>query len=128
MKDKWAKDVCPFCKDQGFDSIIGDPKPGETVISFSHTISGASEALVIETETAKALLTPFGEAGRPNGRVIHQMRDTLYRVFISRADEGDEAHAESNATYIGAKTLTGFTIYGESGYTYDICIVGRVNF
>jgi hypothetical protein len=32
MKGKWIKDYCPYCKDQGFDSVIGNVAPGEVVL------------------------------------------------------------------------------------------------
>ncbi len=127
MKDKWAKDVCPFCKDQGFDSIVGDPKPGETVIGITHTMVGAADTLDFLTYTAKEY-GPHTGISVQNTRIIHQMADLLYRVFISRADEGDEATDESNSTYIGTKTLTSFVVNGIAGHTYDIIVVGRVNF
>lgn len=124
MKDKWAKNVCPFCKDQGFDSIIGDPLPGETVISFTHTMTSDHDTLDFATVTAKQL----GVVGPRNQRIIHQMRDIMYRVFATRADEGDESHTEAGATYQYTKDYTGFVFYGESGYTYDFVVIGRVNF
>jgi len=125
MKDKWVKNVCPFAHDQGFDSVIGDVKPGETVFGFTHTMAAAHDHLNFATETAVEQGT--SGKGTTGQRTIHQMEDTYYRVFASKVST-DGGASEGAGTYEVTKALDGFVLYADNGYMYDIIVIGRVKF
>lgn len=108
-KGRWVKDICPFAKDQGFNSVIGDEAPGETVFGFTHTMSGTTETLTFKTETVG---------------LVTQMADKNYRVLVTKSSTGSIVAATTAA--IGAKLETTFAIRGESGKAYDIIVIGRV--
>ncbi len=125
MKDKWVKDVCPFAKDQNFYSVIGEVVPGETVFGFTVTMTGASQAVDFATETAREQGT--AGKGTTGQRIIHQMADAYYRVFATKVST-DGGASEGNATYEVTKSVTGFTLYGDNGRTYDVIVIGKVLF
>ncbi len=109
MKNKWIKDYCPYAKDQGFDSVIGNVAPGETVFGFRYRITATPEALTFASVTENR---------------VTMMRDTGYRVLITKVSAGSEATIPSY--YLPAKL--GFTIVGENGEDYDVIVVGRVGY
>jgi hypothetical protein len=109
MKGKWIKDYCPYCKDQGFDSVIGNVAPGEVVFGFYHLQSGSPEIITFKTAT--------------NGKVT-MMRDTNYRVLATKISAGSEVSAPYNLR----KYKDLFYLAAESGEEYDIVIVGKVGY
>jgi len=109
-KRRWVKDYCPFAKDQGFMGVIGDVAPGETVFGFSVTLGASPTAMVLRTQT--------------NGKV-KQMKDTYYRVQVTKVTSGSIVGANP---YVGLKTEVQFSLYGEVGATYDVVVVGHVNY
>jgi hypothetical protein len=110
MKRRWIKDYCPFAKDQGFMGVIGDVAPGETVFGFTVALMASPTALVLRTQT--------------DGKV-HQMKDIYYRVEVTKSAAGSLAGADP---YVGLKTETQLSLYGEVGATYDVIVIGHVNY
>jgi hypothetical protein len=109
MKRKWVKDYCPYSKAQGFYAIVGNVDRGQKVFGFSHTLGAANEDLVLATKTRGA---------------VHQMDDTGYEVEVVKTSAGSVA----TVVYITSKTVTQFNLRGENGQTYDIVVVGNVDY
>ena len=109
MKGKWIRDYCPYCKDQGFDSIIGDVAPGEMVFGFYHNQTGALDIINLNTAT---------------GGKITMMRDTNYRVLVTKISAGSEV----SAPYSLRKGKDQFYLGAEAGEEYDIVVVGHVGY
>jgi len=108
MKRRWIKDFCPFAKDQGFLSVIGDVAPGEILFGFSIVSTGAGQVVVFSTATS--------------GKV-HQMKDNRYRVQISKCSAGSIVTTEA---FHYNQTKIGFTMDAESGQEYDVVVIGKV--
>lgn len=106
-KGKWIKDTCPYAKDQGFYSVIGDVRPGETVFGFSVTTGSTDHSCVLKTVT--------------EGKVV-QMDDTNYRVIATKVGAGSVA----TVPIVKTKTKTSFNIAGENAKVYDVIVIGRV--
>jgi hypothetical protein len=123
MKDKWISQVCPFARDQGFDSVIGDVKPGETVFGFTHTMVAAHDHLNFAVETAVEKGT--SGKGTKGQRIIHEMADIYYRVFASKIST-DGGASEGAGTYEVTKAVNGFILYADIGMMYDVVVIGRV--
>ena len=123
MKDKWISQVCPFAHDQGFDSVVGDVKPGETVFGFTHTMVAAHDHLNFATETA--IEQGASGKGTTGQRIIHEMADTYYRVFASKVSI-DGGASEGSGTYEVTKAVNGFILYADITKMYDIIVIGRV--
>ena len=109
MARRNISESCPWARDQGMLGVVENVAPGESVFGFRHTLASASETLSLRTKT--------------NGKVS-QMKDDRYRVQVVK--EGSE-YVTAEA-YVDSKTLTGFTLYGDSGGTYSIVVIGRVAF
>lgn len=109
MAGKWAKDSCPFCKDQGFYSVIGDVKPGEIIFGFPYVMGRSPDTLDFETET---------------GGKVREMADINYRVFAVRVDLGSVS--EATIYSVSNKTKLSFDLAGDDGGSYDVVVVGRV--
>jgi hypothetical protein len=108
VKKLWAKDFCPFCRDQGFYSIIGDVALGEQIFGFKLTSTGSAQTVTLSTATA--------------GKV-HQMKDEKYRLFITKLDSQVETIPCSYT-----RTKVNFIMDGDTGTEYDVLIVGKVAF
>src|SRR4030043_2369827 len=108
-KGKWVKDSCPFAKDAGFDSVIGDVKPGETVFGFTFTRSGGgtTEKVTIKTAT---------------GGKVTEMFDTDYKVGITKVSADSVGAAATPCVYDQHKEY--FYIVAEDGEEYDIVVNG----
>lgn len=109
-KKRWIKDYCPFAKDQGFMGVIGDVAPGETVFGFTITLSAATQTLVFNTVTS--------------GKV-KLMKDTNYRVQVTKVASGSIVTA---GPYVDWKYKDQFNLNGEAGATYDVIVIGHVNY
>lgn len=109
MKGKWISDVCPFAKDQGFLSVVSNVESGETVFGFTHRQSGETDIINFKTKTA--------------GKVT-QMKDTDYKVII-----GAIAGTSQTKNYFSlSQSRTGFTLTAVPGESYDILVIGKVEF
>ena len=108
---KWFKDSCPYCKDQGFPSVVGDVETGESVFGFTHLqVNSGADTITFATET---------------GGKVHNMADTDYKVLVTRTDAGSEA--TSNAlTIVSAQTRVSFALTGVTAQYYDVIIRGRI--
>lgn len=109
-KKRWIKDYCPFARDQGFMGVVGDVAPGETVFGFTITLGATPTAMVFSTQTRNK---------------IKLMKDTNYRIQVTKVTAGSIAGANP---YVGLKTKSQFSLYGEVGAIYDVIIVGHVNY
>lgn len=109
MKGKWIKDYCPYAKDQGFDSVIGNVAPGELVFGFKHTQVGATDSLFFKTIT--------------EGKVT-MMRDTFYRILVTKTSGGSVA----SVPYTSYKYKDAFNLTAEIGEEYDIIVVGKIGY
>ena len=109
MKRKWIKDYCPFAKNQGFYSIVGNVGKGQKVFGFSHSQVAGTDAIVLATVTRKA---------------ITQMQDTGYEVIITDTSTASVV----TLVYTTGKTKVGFNIVGEAAATYDVVVIGNVNY
>jgi hypothetical protein len=108
-KGRWVKDSCPFAKDQGFNSVIGDVAPGEQIFGFTHTMSSTPDTLTLKTET--------------NG-LVSEMADRNYRVIATKVSTG--SIAALGEPVISAKTKLSFDLDGENSTDYDLIVIGRV--
>jgi hypothetical protein len=107
---RWVKDFCPYAKDQGFYSVIGDVAPGEKVFGFTHTLTGSgTNALVLKTET--------------NG-LVTEMADKNYRVLVTKSVTGSIVPGAE--ALVALKTKSGFSLFGTQNSDYDIIVIGRV--
>jgi len=110
MKKRWISQYCPYAKDQGFLSVIGDVAPGEIVFGFTITGTGSGQSVVFSAATT--------------GRV-HQMKDTKYRVQITKCTSGSIV---ATAAYHYSQTKVGFVMDVESGEDYDVVVIGKVSY
>lgn len=117
MKDKWVKDVCPFAKDQGFTSVVGDVEKGISVFGFSFRSTG-TDAIVFKTVTG-GRVTQMESFTETTGA-----HNTWYQVSVTKISSGSAA-STVNISTIGH---TGFTITAESGEDYDVIVRGRIAF
>lgn len=106
-KGRWVKDSCPYAKDQGFNSVIGDVRPGETVFGFSITTTSTSHTCTLKTVTAG---------------LVTQMDDTNYRILVTKVSAGSVVTVPTTAT----KTKTSFILQAENAEDYDVIVIGRV--
>jgi hypothetical protein len=115
---RWIKDYCPFAKDQGFMSIVGDVAPGETVFGF--TIPAA----LMTANTGIALTFAQLTSGYGMGSIskVTQMKDAVWRAMCSAVTSGSEILLPK----IYAKTKVGFTIKADASKDYDVVIIGRI--
>jgi len=107
MKGRWVKDICPYAKDQGFNSVIGDVRPGEKIFGFTVTSTSTDMTLTLKTVT---------------GGKVTQMHDLNYRVIPVKVDTGSVAAV----AYIKTKAKTSFHLCAENNKIYDIVVIGRV--
>ena len=110
MKGKWIKDYCPYAKDQGFDSVIGNVAPGETVFGFRHVLVAGTDTLNLNTVT--------------EGKVT-MMKNTNYRILVTKVDAGSTLTA---VAYTSWKYKDAFNLTGDAGGTYDIIVVGKIGY
>ena len=108
---KWFKDSCPYCKDQGFDSVIGDVEAGETIFGFTHTMVATADKLTFATETVNR---------------ITQMADTDYKVIATRITATSGGGSEVSVPYIYDQHVGYFYLAGEAGWQYDVIVRGRI--
>ncbi len=109
MKRKWIKDYCPFAKNQGFYSVVGNVNKGQKVFGFFHTQVGAADTITLSTVTRN---------------VVTQMQDTGYEVLLSDTSSGSVV----TLCYVDTKTKTSFILHGEAAAIYDVVVVGNVNY
>jgi predicted amino acid dehydrogenase len=109
MKGKWIKDFCPYAKNQGFYSVVGNVDKGQKVLGFEHTQVGAADAIVFSTATRN---------------VVTQMQDTGYEVILSDTSSGSVV----TICYVTDKSKTGFILNGEAAAVYDVVVIGNVNY
>jgi hypothetical protein len=109
MKGRWVKDSCPYARDQGFQSVVGNVAPGETVFGFTYLMTSASDTITLKTVT-KGLVT--------------QMADKQYRVIPMKVDTGSIADAD--IPRVSSKKEATFVLSAENAKYYDVIVVGRV--
>ena len=109
MKRKWIKDYCPFARNQGFYSVVGNVDKGQKVFGFEHSQVAGDDTIVFSTATKN---------------VVTQMQDTSYEVIIT------DTSAVSVVTFVWVtdKTKTSFHIHGEVNAIYDVVVLGNVNY
>jgi len=112
MRKRWVKDYCPFSRDQGFLSVIGDVAPGEQVFGFSYTMGSGTATVTFKTET--------------HGRVT-QMKDLNYRVQLTKVTAASGA-SEGSEAYVRTQTETTFVLVGDNSQVYDVIVIGRINY
>jgi hypothetical protein len=109
---KWFKDSCPYCKDQGFNSVIGDVEAGETIFGFAHTQVATADKITFSTATS--------------GRVT-QMVNTDYHVEATRVNVGSAGASEASVSFVYDQHLDYFYLAGEVGDgEYEVIVRGRV--
>jgi len=112
MEGRWIKDYCPFARDNGLLSIIGNVESEQTIFGFSVALTGASAALVFSTVT--------------NSKVT-EMDGVDYHVFVCGSTETTSAPgAPAVVGYVTNKTKLGLTLHGENGFSYDIVVQGKL--
>jgi hypothetical protein len=109
MKRKWIKDYCPYARNQGFYSVVGNVNKGQKVFGFEHTQVAGTDAIVLSTATRN---------------VVNQMQDTSYEVILSDTSSGSVV----TVCYVTGKTKVGFNIVGEVAAIYDVVVIGNVNY
>lgn len=109
MKRKWIKDYCPYAKNQGFYSVVGNVDKGQKVFGFEHTQVAGADVIVLATATRN---------------VVTQMQDTGYEVILSDTSSGSVV----TVCYVEDKTKTSFELNGEAGAVYDVVVIGNVNY
>ena len=112
MEGCWVKDYCPFAKDQGMLGVMGNVEQGQTIFGFSVTLVGAADALVFHTVT--------------NGRVT-EMSAIDYHVFVNGATESTSSPGvPAVVAWVNLKTKLGLTLHGDTGFSYDVVVQGKV--
>ena len=109
MKRKWIKDYCPFAKNQGFYSVVGNVNKGQRIFGFAHTQVAGADTITLSTATRN---------------VVTQMQDTGYEVILSDTSAGSVV----TLCYVSTKTKTSFVLNGEAAAVYDIVVIGNVNY
>jgi hypothetical protein len=109
MKRKWIKDYCPYAKNQGFYSVVGNVDKGQKVFGFEHTQSAGSDTITFASATRN---------------IVTQMQDTSYEVILSDTSSGSVVTICS----VLSKTKTSFALVGESSAVYDVVVIGNVNY
>lgn len=112
MKKRWVKDYCPYAKDQGFLSVIGDVAPGEQVFGFTYLTVGGDDVITFATETHKR---------------VTQMKDTNYRVQLTKVTAASGA-SEGSEAYVRTQTAVSFVLIGDTAQLYDVIVIGRINY
>jgi hypothetical protein len=111
VTSKWFKDSCPYCKDQGFPSVIGDVEAGESVFGFTHTQVATTDIITLYTETS--------------GKV-NNMADTNYEVLVTRTAAGSESSSNDSVLYVSAQKRESFSLTGVANEVYDVIVRGRI--
>jgi len=112
MKGRWTKDFCPFARDQGLLSVIGNIERGQTIFGFSVTLTGASKVLVFKTVTKSK---------------VTEMASIDYHVFPCGSTETTSGPAAPTVVaYVTNKTKLAFTLHGQMGFSYDVIVQGKV--
>jgi len=109
MKRKWVKDFCPYAKNQGFYSVIGNVDKGQKIFGFEHTQAAGSDTITFASATRN---------------VVTQMQDTSYEVILS---DTSTASVVTMCAVI-TKTKTSFILVGEANAVYDVVVIGNVNY
>jgi hypothetical protein len=109
MKRKWIKDYCPFAKNQGFYSVVGNVDRGQKVFGFAHTQVAGADTITLSTATRN---------------VVKQMQDTGYEIMVTDTS----VTSVVTLVFTTSKTKTSFVLNGEAGATYDVVILGNVNY
>jgi len=117
MGPKFLQEYCPYSKDQGFLSVIGDVEQGHTMFGFSVILTGATLAVVFKTHTRNE------GAGGPQ---VNEMDGIDYHVFPFCSTETSSAALPTVLAYVTNKSRLGFTLHGEAGFTYDVIVKGKV--
>jgi len=107
VKNKWVKDVCPYAKDQGFSSVVGDVAPGETVFGFTHIQVAAQDVIYFRIAT---------------GGKVTQMANTNYKVLVTKVS----ADSEVSVPFGYSQYKDNFTLDAEAAEQYDIVVIGKV--
>jgi hypothetical protein len=107
MKNKWVSSICPFAKDQGFSSVIGDVAPGETVFGFTHIQVAAQDDIYFRIATS--------------GKV-NQMSNTNYKVEVTKVS----ADSEVSVPFGYNQYKDHFTLDAEAGEQYDVVVIGKM--
>jgi len=120
---KWAKDYCPYCKNLGFDAVIGSSLKDIAAFSGIATTSvGGTVAVAFPTLTATS-----GAAGVDRGSqkasLVTMMYDNEYQIILTPLDT-----AVTSAPYPSSITVDGFTLNGDASKSYDIFILGQIRF
>jgi len=108
-KNLWPKDSCPYCKDQGFDAVVGGVAPGEVVFGFVNHHTGAGESIVFRTVTNEK---------------VSLMVDNNYRVLVTKISAGSVAAL--GQAYVYEQYKDHFRLFAENGEDYDVIVIGRV--
>lgn len=111
MKGKWVKDYCPYAKDQGFDSVIGDVALGESIFGFQYLHPDVPGLVNFALAT--------------NGKV-HQMADARYRVLVTRSQSSSYGPPVVNKAYVYGQYADHFHLAGDAGEWYDIVVIGII--
>jgi hypothetical protein len=108
-KNLWPKDSCPYCKDQGFDAVVGGVAPGESIFGIVNEHSGTGENIVFRTVT--------------NGKVT-MMADNNYRVLVTKISGGSVG--ATTVPYVYEQYKDHFKLLGENGEDYDVIVIGKI--
>jgi hypothetical protein len=109
MNTKWVRNLCPYAKDQRFDSVIGDVVPGEIVFGFSHTQVAGQDTIIFSTATSNK---------------VTQMVNTDYKVQVTKVSSGSEV----SVPFAYTQYETSFILDAEAAEDYDIIVIGKVRY
>ena len=122
LTGRWAKDYCPYCKAFNIKTLVGGVLKDVVAFSFLWTSDAAADEL--DFRTATKVTDTNNQAGQGKEYLVSQMYDTDYGIAITKSSAG----AVAAQIYPSAITKTGFTLNGESGETYDVLIVGQIQY
>lgn len=139
---KWAKDYCPYCKNLGFNAILGSSLKDVAVFAGVVYCAGGSIAIKFSDFTATnapqiGSASPYTgcnypetanykEQGSQKPSLVTMMEDDQYQIIITKSN--DDYAAVSTPPYPSSIGVGGFTLNGDSNKYYDVLIMGQVNF
>lgn len=122
LTGRWAKDYCPYCKAFNVKTLVGGVLKDVVAFSFLWTSDAAADPLDFRTATKVNDANNAPGQGKPY--LVTQMYDTDFGIAITKSSAG----AVLAHTYPSAITKAGFTLNGENGETYDVLIVGQIQY
>jgi hypothetical protein len=133
---KWAKDYCPYCKNLGFNAIVGSVLKDVAILTGVYKCVGGSVVVTFPNlsatnsgaTTAPYQAYPSGtkERGGQKESLVTMMYDDQYQIILSKSTEAGAA--VTVPPYPSSIGVGGFTLNGDADEFYDILVVGQINF